>query len=1362
MKIKNTHYVWLLTMMLLMGGLMVNAQPGEVWNISPTWNTGKDYRGIAYNANTNQLYVAGTTGGAANTADANVVQILDASTGAELNKIDLSALTVAENGYGINDVEVSMDGGIFATMTTTNTFNPFKIYYWASEDTDPVVLYQNSDDEDFGPGFSVYGDYTDEALIIVPIYDIASVIYFEVVNGVLGDPTTLALTGVTAGIDLHVQALGTKISDGFWYSNSTQSPAKIDGTGNVVGTIDGSLFWGATGDVKQFSFGSSTYLAVSNLGAFHTIDITGASADFSDVTRTNFIDSIPGTAPVAPGWPPEYGDGQEQAAIGNPDGSYAIFSFSGAAYIKSVATEGAPTANNVQVEGLTKVGEVMTASYVYVDINGDVEDASEIKWFISDDDAGTNKTEITAAAGSLTYTILAEDENKYISFSVLPVAATGTVSDALHLVETGYFGPVLTDAAAPVANDVTITGTIAVNETLTGSYTYFDENGDAEGESVIKWYTADDAVGTNMVEVATGTLTYLVKPEDDAKFILFSVTPVAETGVLLTGETVTVASATAVTFPEFAPEASDLTITGREEVDGELTGTYTYSDLNGDEEGATILKWYRADDAAGTNMVEVADGVSTYIAVAEDEGKFIIFEVTPVTVGDDVGDPVMTATGMIAAKPAPEAPVASDVMVHGTPEVGAVLYGSYTYSDRTDDPEGVSVHKWYTADDAGGTNKVEITSATGSYVLVVTEDVIGKHLVYEITPVATVGELLEGEPVEAVTVEAAVASTNEGDFERTWMRAVKVDALAEYVGTGNTERGFAVGTDHIYIASRFGGTKLVVADKLNGAFVSEMSTTGLDVGLFRISDVEVSADGQILACPLQLDASTAPFVVYKWENELAEPTKFIEFTSADAMRLGDKFTVVGDVSGDALIFAAQSAGNKVVRWVVTGGIVDAGTVITLQNVTSIGSTPSAYPITNSPDANFIVDGRGAQPQIFNKDGNYVGALEGIGQNNNQSNSPQVFYYKNRTLVAFHQKNDAGLWNIIVQDITGSTHITVGTSEELSSANQELGGVHVQADEEFFHLYMLSANNGIARFKGLLELPGYTYSETNETGDKLNIWFSKTMSEDGFDGTGWSVNIGETVADVDTIYRDTEDPTILILELTATVSAGDAVTVVYDGSGSVVSFDGMPLNAFGPEDVVNIVGVSAPEALDVAITGVERAGETLTASYTYNDADGDLEGTSEYQWWYATDAEGSDKLKILGETSLEYVVGNDMEAKFIAFEVIPVALTGGLDYLVGTAAMSDFVRIIPVGIDKDNFNNIRAYPNPVMDILTIDNMGSIESVSVIDITGKLIKTVNTHQQIRVNLEMGDLSSGLYYLRLNDDSGSSKVLKIVKVQ
>ena len=65
-----------------------------------------------------------------------------------------------------------------------------------------------------------------------------------------------------------------------------------------------------------------------------------------------------------------------------------------------------------------------------------------------------------------------------------------------------------------------------------------------------------------------------------------------------------------------APRATVVSKSGTLQVSQTLTGSYTYSDANADPESTSTFKWYRADDAAGTNSAAIAGAtVSTYTVI---------------------------------------------------------------------------------------------------------------------------------------------------------------------------------------------------------------------------------------------------------------------------------------------------------------------------------------------------------------------------------------------------------------------------------------------------------------------------------------------------------------------------------------------------------------------------------------------------------------------------------------------------------------------------------------------------------------------------------------------------------------------------
>lgn len=73
-----------------------------------------------------------------------------------------------------------------------------------------------------------------------------------------------------------------------------------------------------------------------------------------------------------------------------------------------------------------------------------------------------------------------------------------------------------------------------------------------------------------------------------------------------------------------------------------LTGSHTYSQINGATEGNSLHKWYRADDESGTNETLISTTSAITLTVTEQD-KHIKYEVTPVTIGGTSG--ITSSTG---------------------------------------------------------------------------------------------------------------------------------------------------------------------------------------------------------------------------------------------------------------------------------------------------------------------------------------------------------------------------------------------------------------------------------------------------------------------------------------------------------------------------------------------------------------------------------------------------------------------------------------------------------------------------------------------------------------------------------------------
>ena len=208
-----------------------------------------------------------------------------------------------------------------------------------------------------------------------------------------------------------------------------------------------------------------------------------------------------------------------------------------------------------------------------------------------------------------------------------------TLGSVLALLLAGCGGGTSDTAnQAPEARSVTVInldgGNARVGSRLRGQYQYQDREADPEGSSQFRWLRNNQAITG-----ATGS-DYTVTLADLGTTLRFEVTPVAQSGTLI-GAAVLSPSLPVVNTP---PRASDVSISGNAEPDvGDvLTGQYTYSDIDGDPEGASRFRWLR-----NNAPIEGATAL-TYTISEDDLDTTLVFEVTPVAVALGSSVPVGT------------------------------------------------------------------------------------------------------------------------------------------------------------------------------------------------------------------------------------------------------------------------------------------------------------------------------------------------------------------------------------------------------------------------------------------------------------------------------------------------------------------------------------------------------------------------------------------------------------------------------------------------------------------------------------------------------------------------------------------------
>jgi hypothetical protein len=101
----------------------------------------------------------------------------------------------------------------------------------------------------------------------------------------------------------------------------------------------------------------------------------------------------------------------------------------------------------------------------------------------------------------------------------------------------------------PVAYNVNIQGKYIFKQVVTGAYSYLNINNIPEGPSTYRWYLSADSLGTNLTPIDTAThISYTIDTTCIHKWLVFEVTPVADSGDSAIGKPVRVITASSIGY----------------------------------------------------------------------------------------------------------------------------------------------------------------------------------------------------------------------------------------------------------------------------------------------------------------------------------------------------------------------------------------------------------------------------------------------------------------------------------------------------------------------------------------------------------------------------------------------------------------------------------------------------------------------------------------------------------------------------------------------------------------------------------------------------------------------------------------------
>jgi hypothetical protein len=221
---------------------------------------------------------------------------------------------------------------------------------------------------------------------------------------------------------------------------------------------------------------------------------------------------------------------------------------------------------------------------------------------------------------------------------------------ATNEIGTGY-GDVVdftTGNAAPIATNVTISGTPETDMQVTAAYTYSDAESDSESGTTFQWYRADNSGGAGKAPIDGATSeAYIIQAEDKDKFISVGVIPKAAAGTVAGTEVQSsyigpIGEATTITFIYNGAEVTygilTSPVTGRKWLDRNIGAPNTPATDNDWANFGDLFQWGRGADghqlitrAATAATSSGINGTTTTLSAVDNPGhsQFILNPNTP-------------------------------------------------------------------------------------------------------------------------------------------------------------------------------------------------------------------------------------------------------------------------------------------------------------------------------------------------------------------------------------------------------------------------------------------------------------------------------------------------------------------------------------------------------------------------------------------------------------------------------------------------------------------------------------------------------------------------------------------------------------
>ena len=220
------------------------------------------------------------------------------------------------------------------------------------------------------------------------------------------------------------------------------------------------------------------------------------------------------------------------------------------------------------------------------------------------------------------------------------------------------------------------------------------------------------------------------------------------------------------------------------------------------------------------------------------------------------------------------------------------------------------------------------------------------------------------------------------------------------------------------------------------------------------------------------------------------------------------------------------------------------------------------------------------------------------------------------------------------------------------------------------------------------------------------------------------------------------------EIIAAMSAGNADQLLHNTTG---------FNPYGPIGSAGFTNVSISEdfPLITLVSMVAPSPDWFIAINSLNLRSGDPLNNNGWKDTFTMDVFAYDSDTDSGSNYASANMPIDIMDQGGVFLITGAPVNGNP---MGTITFTYITSTLSVE-ETNPIENVKLYPNPSEGSISISNARNIETVEIYNILGRLVKLISMDQDTTLELDLSDLSKGMYLVKITDLNANTKSQKLI---